>query len=34
MTNLDSTLKVRDIILPTKVHIVEAKGFSNGHVQM
>ena len=27
MTNLDSMLKVRDIILPTKVHIVEAKVF-------
>ena len=34
MTNIDSILKSSDIILPTKVHIVEAKGFSNGHVQM
>ena len=25
MTNLDSILKSRDIILPTKVHIVQAK---------
>ena len=24
MTNLDSILKIRDIILPTKVHIVKA----------
>ena len=24
MTNLDSTLKSRDIILPTKVHLVKA----------
>ena len=27
MASLDSMLKVRDIILPTKVHIVEAKVF-------
>ena len=27
MTNLDSILKSRDIILPTKVHIVKATGF-------
>ena len=27
MTNLDSTLKSRDIILPTKVHIVKAMIF-------
>ena len=27
MTNLDSILKSRDITLPTKVHIVKAKGF-------
>ena len=27
MTNLDSTLKSRDITLPTKVHIVEAMVF-------
>ena len=27
MTNLDSVLKSRDIILPTKVHIVKAMGF-------
>ena len=28
MTNLDSVLKSRDIILPTKVHIVKAMVFS------
>ena len=27
MTNLDSLLKSRDIILPTKVHLVKAMGF-------
>ena len=27
MTNLDSTLKTRDITLPTKVHLVEAMIF-------
>ena len=27
MTNLDSTLKTRDITLPTKVHLVKAKVF-------
>ena len=27
MTNLDSTLKSRDIILPTKVHLVKAMVF-------
>ena len=27
MTNLDSTLKSRDITLPTKVHLVKALGF-------
>ena len=27
MTNLDSILKIRDITLPTKVHIVKAKVF-------
>ena len=27
MTNLDSTLKSRDITLPTKVHLVKAMGF-------
>ena len=27
MTNLDSVLKSRDIILPTKFHIVKAMGF-------
>ena len=27
MTNLDSVLKSRDIILPTKVHLVEAMVF-------
>ena len=33
MANLDSILKSRDIILPTKVHIVKAV-FSSNHVQM
>ena len=32
MTNLDSTLKSRDITLPTKVHLVY--GFSSSHVWM
>ena len=27
MSNLDSILKIRDMTLPTKVHIVKAKGF-------
>ena len=31
ITNLDSILKSRDIILPTKVHIVKAM-FSSSHV--
>ena len=38
MTNLDSILKSRDIILPTKVHlwffIVKAMFFSSSHVWM
>ena len=34
MANLDSILKSRDIILPTKVHLVKAMGFSSGHVRM
>ena len=34
MTNLDSILKSRDITLPTKVHLVKAKGFSSSHVWM
>ena len=34
MTNLDSVLKSRDITLPTKVHLVKAMVFSNGHVWM
>ena len=33
MTNLDSVLKSKDIILPTKVCIVKAM-FSSSHVQM
>ena len=32
MTNLDSIFKSRDIILPTKVHLVKAMAFSSGHV--
>ena len=34
MTNLDSLLKSKDITLPTKVRLVKANGFSNGHVWM
>ena len=34
ITNLDSILKSRDIILPTKVRIVKAMVFSCGHVWM
>ena len=34
MTNLDSTLKSRNITLPTKVCIVKAYGFSSSHVWM
>ena len=32
MTNLDSTLKSRDITLPTKVHLVKSYDFSSCHV--
>ena len=34
MTNLDSILKSRDIILSTKVCLVKAMVFSSGHVWM
>ena len=34
MTNLDRVLKSRDIILPTKVHLVKAMVFSSSHVWM
>ena len=34
MTNLDSILKSRDIILLTKVHISQSYGFSSSHVRM
>ena len=34
MTNLDSILKSRDIILPTKVHLIKAIFFSSSHVWM
>ena len=33
MTNLDSILRIRDIILPVKVCVVKVTG-SNNHVQM
>ena len=32
MTNQDSIFKSRDITLPTRVHLVKAMIFSNGHV--
>ena len=32
MTKLDSILKSRDILLPTKVHLVKAMFFSSCHV--
>ena len=34
MTNLDSMLKIRDITLLTKVHLVQSYGFSSSHVWM
>ena len=34
MTNLDSILKIRDITLSTKVHLVKAVVFSSSHVWM
>ena len=34
MTNLDSIFKSKDIILPTKVHLVKTMVFSSGHVWM
>ena len=34
VTNLDSILRGRDIILPTKVHLVKAMFFSSGPVWM
>ena len=34
MTNLDSILKSRDIVLPTKVHIVKVKVKSLSRVQL
>ena len=34
MTNLDSILKSRDIILPAKVLIIKAIFFSSSHVWM
>ena len=34
MINLDSIFKSRDMILPTKVHLVKAMVFSCGHVWM
>ena len=34
MTNLDSILKIRDITLPTNVHLVKAMVFSCGYVWM
>ena len=33
-TNLDSILKSRDILLPTKVHLVKTMVFSSSHVWM
>ena len=34
MTNLDSILKSRDIILPTTVHLIKAMDFSSSHAWM
>ena len=34
MTNLDSTLKSRDVTLPSKVCLVKAMVFPNSHVQI
>ena len=34
MTNLDSILKIRDITLPTMVHLSQSYGFSSSHVWM
>ena len=34
ITNLDSILKSRDIILPTKFHLNQSYGFSSSHVWM
>ena len=34
MTNLDSILKSKELILPTKVRLVEAMIFSSSHVWM
>ena len=34
LTNLDSILKIRDITLPTMVHLSQSYGFSSSHVQM
>ena len=34
MTNLDSILKMRDITLSAKVHLVKSYGFSSSHLQM
>ena len=34
MTSLDSILKIKDIILPTKVHLVKAVLFPSSHVWM
>ena len=34
MTNLDSILKIRDVALPTKAHLVKAMFFSSSRVGM
>ena len=34
MTNLDSTLKIRDITLPTMVHLVKAMVFPIGMCEL
>ena len=34
VTNLDSTVKSRDIALPMKVHLVKAMVFSSSHLWM
>ena len=34
LTSLDIVLKIRDVTLPTKVHLSQSHGFSSSHVWM